>query len=294
MRRRLAGLISLVPFTILTAAMLYLAGCAAMVSNNNSDPPPPSGSDSITGAFIDDSTSQRVAGALVVLEQPDQSGIDRVLQSTVTAANGTFAFSGLSTGSYDLVADGSVTTSGSTVTYAATITLGVPVNSTLNGVPLVPQFGDSMPYGVPVDIGSGGLITESGNAAMVDVNLSPLQSALTQTGTILQVTIPALAGSVSTVTTNAGADCSSGTNCANFSLLVPSRAPIVGTYDSAQTSYTNPTTGPQEVVYTIEGRTFVHASKTPDCSPSSLTVAPIVPRGTIASKAPNLNFTGCQ
>lgn len=280
-----------------------LAGCAATISTNSSDPPsngrnsspPPSGSGSITGAFIDDSTQRPVPGATVLLEQADAAGIDRIVKSTTTASDGTFVFDDLASGNYDLVAAASVTSSGSTTTYATTITFRVPVDSTLNGVPLVPEFGDTMPYGLPVDLGAGSTITASGNGpAVVDVQLSALQAGMTNNGTITYVTIPTFAGSTPDITTTPGPSCSSGTDCASFSLLVPSSSPVVGTYDPMQTSYMNPTFGPQEVIYTVEGRASVHGTNNPNCSPPSLTVGPVVPRGTLASRIPNLNFTGCQ
>lgn len=281
--------------TLLILVQLGLAGCAANVSPGNSDPPPASGTNSITGAFIDDSTGQRVTGAIVFLEQADPAGIDHVVRSTTTASDGTFAFSDLASGNFDLVAAAPVTSGGSTTTYAATITFRVPVDSTLNGVPLVPEFGSSMPYGLPVDIAGGGIISTSGNGpAPVDVQLSALQSAMTQGGTILQVTIPTFTGSATEISTAPGSNCPSGTDCAAYSLLVPSSAPVTGTFDPMQTTYTNPTTGPQEVVYTIEGRAFGRGTNNPDCSPSLLTVGPMVPRGTLVTRIPSLSFTGCQ
>ncbi len=304
MRRARGNQFVPLPVTALCILVQFgLAGCAATISTNSSDPPsngrnsspPPSGSGSIIGAFIDDSTQRPVPGATVLLEQADAAGIDRVVKSTTTVPDGTFAFNDLASGNYDLVAAASVTSGGSTTTYATTVTFRVPVDSTLNGVPLVPQFGDSMPYGLPVDLGAGGTITASGNGpAQVDVQLSAFQAAMTHSGTLVQVTIPTFAGSAPEITTMPGSNCPSGTDCASFSLLVPSSSPVVGTYDPMQTSYMNPTFGPQEVIYTVEGRAFVHGTNNPNCSPSSLTVGPLVPRGTVASKIPNLSFAGCQ
>jgi hypothetical protein len=294
MKLAAANRLTSLPFiAFVVVVQVTLVGCAANVSMNGTDPPP-SGSGSISGAFIDDSTQRPVPGAIVLLEQVDSAGIDRVVRSTTTASDGTFVFTSLASGNYDLVATASITSGGSTITYATTVTLRVPTDSTLNGIPLVPEFGDSMPTGLPVDIGSGGTITASGNSpAQVDVQLSALQGTMTQGGALVRVTIPTFVGSSPGITTMTGSTCPPGTACANYSLLVPSSSPVVGTYDPMQTSYTNPTTGPVEVVYIIEGKAFVHGGTTPDCTPSTQTTKPVVPRGTLPSAMPNLSFTDC-
>src|SRR5271157_5314082 len=118
MRRARGSQFASLPVTALCILVQFgLAGCAATISTNSSDPPskgrnsspPPSGSGSITGAFIDDSTQRPVPGAIVFLEQVDSAEIDRVVKSTTTASDGTFVFSDLASGNYDLVATASVT-----------------------------------------------------------------------------------------------------------------------------------------------------------------------------------------
>ena len=59
----------------------------------------PPGPNSISGVVVNDSTGQPVAGAIVLLEQPDASGIDRVVRSDTTASDGSFAFVSLMPGS---------------------------------------------------------------------------------------------------------------------------------------------------------------------------------------------------
>src|ERR1700736_5758047 len=108
---------------------------------------------SITGTVVDSGTPTPVAGAQVVLEQPDTSGVDRVIVSTITLSDGSFSFSPAS-GTYDVVVDATVTaTSVPTVTYAATVVFGVPANATLNQIPLVREFG-SATSGIPAKISS--------------------------------------------------------------------------------------------------------------------------------------------
>ena len=50
-----------------------------------------------------DSTKRPIAGANVLVEQPDSSGVDRVVELELTASDGTFIFCPLAPGNYDVV-----------------------------------------------------------------------------------------------------------------------------------------------------------------------------------------------
>lgn len=284
---------SLVSVLWLSFAVATLAGCGGIMLTQNSDPPP--GTGSISGTVMDDSTNQPVGGAIVLLEQLDTGGIDRVINAATTASDGSFAFSALPSGIYDVVAAASVPSGDqATSTYAATVTFRVPLGATVNKIPLVPEFGNSMPNGQPADI-AGHVTTSGGGPAQVDVKLSALQQAAPQGGSPVEVTIPTFTGSTPDITTTVSPTCPAGTACVNYVLAVPSSDPVVGTFNSSGTTYTIPASGPVEVIYLIEGRAFIHGSNgTPTCMPSSETAGPVVPRGTLPSRIPNLAFQGCQ
>src|SRR5690348_8647697 len=124
----------------LVYGLVALAGCG---SASVSDPdPPPAGTGSISGTVVDHSTSQPVGGAIVLLEQRDAGGIDRAVKSTTTASDGSFMASDLPAGNYDAAIAASVASgSGATVTYATTVTFGVPANTALDRIPLVAEYG---------------------------------------------------------------------------------------------------------------------------------------------------------
>ena len=106
---------------LLAFGLATLLGCAGIIVSN------PPGPNSISGVVVNDSTGQPVAGAIVLLEQPDASGIDRVVRSETTDSDGSFAFVALMPGNYDVVTAASVTSSsGVTSTSATTVTLLVP------------------------------------------------------------------------------------------------------------------------------------------------------------------------
>jgi hypothetical protein len=260
-------------------------------------PAPGPAAQGISGTVVDHATGNPVGGANVVIEQPDSNGIDRIVGSTTTDPNGSFDFSGFPMGMFDVVADASVTSpGGATSTYGATVVFHVPSNASLGKVPLVPEFGDSIPTGQPVHVDA--VVATSSATAMlpeVDIKLSALQTASRDDGTFLSVSIPVFNGSTPEVTTTAAQSCPSGTSCSNYSLLVPSASPITGTFQAGGVTYSFPASNPAEVLFVVEGRAFVRISgNAPDCSPSSQSSGPVVPRGTLPTVIPNLAFTSCQ
>jgi len=276
---------------LLAFGLATLLGCAGIIVSN------PPGPNSISGVVVNDSTGQPVAGAIVLLEQPDASGIDRVVRSETTASDGSFAFVALMPGNYDVVTAASVTSSsGVTSTSATTVTLLVPPNTTLSRIPLVPQFVNPVPTGKPIGIGA--TVTTSGLGGVpisADVKLSALQGVGPQGTSPSVVTIPTFTGSTPVVSTAAGPACPAcpaGTACADYELFVPSALPVWGTFNPAGTQYRIPPGHPVEFLYLIEGRAFVRGGNTPDCTPSSQ-FAPVI-AGTLPAFIPNLNFVGCQ
>src|SRR3979490_2971740 len=96
-------------------SLACLEGCGGYIAGGGTS------SSSLTGTVVDATTKKPVAGAIVVLEQADAGGTDRVVASTVCGSNGSFSFNPSASGTYDVVADAAVTsTTAATVTYAAT------------------------------------------------------------------------------------------------------------------------------------------------------------------------------
>src|SRR6202171_2787130 len=281
-----------VVINMLVFILAGLEGCGGITVGGNR-----SGGSSITGTVVDVATTLPVVGALVVLEQPDASGIDRVISSTISASNGSFSFNPSPSGLYDVVADASVKlASGTIVTYAATVTFGVPANTNLNQIPLVPEFGTASPAGIPATIFA--TVSSSGTniafLSQVDIKLSALQSVSPAIRSVVQVTIPAFAGSTTSITTATNGTCLNGTTCANYSLIVPEGFFSFGRFSATGTQYNLSTQQSLPVGYTVEGRAFFHsATLSPDCTPPNKSTDIVVGNGTVASGNPNLAFTGC-
>ena len=203
----------------------------------------------ISGNVIDSNSEEGISGAVVFLEKPDSSGIDRMIMQTLSKSDGTFIFCPLpsGTGTYDIVA----AATNSSTTYKATVVLSVPAEANVADIPLVPEDG------TPAQI--NGQITSVPNP--VDISLSALQSVPVGGAETLFVTIPLFAGSTPNVTTETGV---------NYTLLVPASNPQWGTFSvTPPTSYTEPAAAP--VYYWINAQAFVpSAGSTTDCTPSSL------------------------
>jgi hypothetical protein len=278
---------------MLVFALAWFEGCGGYVVSGSG-----SGGNSITGSVVDYATKTPLAGAVVVLEQVDGSGTDRVILTTTTASNGTFAFHSAATGTYDVVADATVTAaSGPPVTYAATVTFGVPVNASLNQIPLVPEFGSATPTGSPTPISA--TVSSVGNTmqspVQVDVNLSALQSVSPAVGSVNQLTIPAFAGSTARITTvQTLSFCATGSACASYSLLIPSGNFSVGSFSASGTQYNLSVQQLPNVNYTVEGKASVHtAPLSPTCTPAIESTAIVLVNGSLSSANPDLVFTSC-
>jgi hypothetical protein len=94
----------------------------------------------LSGKVVDSVTSSPIAGAVVLLEQRDSNGFDRVKDAGVTDANGLFNFCPLpTTGNVDVVVDATVAGTLSTTVYGATIAFSVPPGTALGNIPLVSE-----------------------------------------------------------------------------------------------------------------------------------------------------------
>jgi uncharacterized protein DUF4382 len=279
-------------------------------------------SNSISGRVVASMTSPTtpIPGALVFLEQPDpnNANLDRVVQANVSASDGTFIFCPLPAGNYDMVVDAMTSPAtgvGSATTYAATVTLKVPLGTNVGDIPLIPQpvpsGGSPSTSTLPGMI--GGLVTTTSvspsTGTDADVSVSALQSV--GAGSPLLVTIPAFPGSTLSVSTSmplpsasVGTSCGTGTSvgCAPYTLSVPAGNPQVGTFSSSPpTSYTPPAALP--AIYWVNAQATVPMSASsnpgsPDCNPSSLpttfdssTQLTVTPGNTTSI---NFAFTACQ
>jgi len=218
----------------------------------------------IRGQVVENGTPNGIPNALVLIEQKDSEGIDRVIMQKFTDSDGKFIFCPLSTGTYDVVAGGK---NGGLI-YVPTITLGVEVGTAMGPIPLFQATGTGS-----ANI-SGQVTAQITPSGEIDIDISALQNATPLLTPSLLVTVPVLQGLTPTTVTTVG-------GTADYSLTVPTGTPRVGTFISGGTPYSP-----------VVGDYLINAQTTNCPGPSLLTPSlSVVPGGNYS--APGLAFTGC-
>ena len=273
---------------------------AGQVSANNSG---------IGGQIVDSVTKVPIAGnVLVAVEQPDNSGIDRIVMQAAADGNGNFRFCPLPTGTFDIVA---VAVGPDNLPYNATAVVNVPNGTNLNAIPLVAEVGATAPAVLQGFVTA----TTGSSGAAADVSLAALQSITfgASTPVMRQLSIP-LESIQQTATTTAvvstglialssNANCPVGspvnTNCAQYTLVVPATNPSVGIFSSSGFSFTAPAAG--DVPFTVDARAAVPMSGgVPDCSPSEVMTSKDINNAQLKVTAATttdvarIDFTGCS
>ncbi|HLY39730.1 MAG TPA: DUF4382 domain-containing protein [Terracidiphilus sp.] len=253
-------------------------------------------SSSINGKILDQATGNPVQGAVTVsVEQPDANGIDRVVMSTTAAADGTFVFCPLPSGTYDLVVVG---TRQDGAFYDPTIITGISAGSTTGNVNLY------LPATVATSGATlNGVVTSQNTASAAtsaDVQLSVLETAGATTYTIpLPPTSTQNSASIAveTAASTTTLTCPSNTDCASYSMQIASGGPYVGAWAAANP--VGPTQSAPLAAYVVDGIATVPSSNgaTSDCSPSELQSAPataLTGTGPFTESVPTLGFVSCQ
>lgn len=251
-------------------------------------------SSSINGTVLDASTGNPVSGNVFVsVEQPDANGVDRVVMSTVTAADGSFVFCPLPAGTYDVVIVGSRGSDGAL--YMPSIVTGVQTGSTTGNVKLNP------PPASQAAVSSANLtgqVTSAGTSGALPavIGLSVLETVNAKVYTIPQQpsTSPYFSStqSVTTAASAGSVTCANGTDCFDYSLPVASGDAYIGAWSSSGTTLAPASTSTSLASYAVDGQSTT-------CSTTDATTSPATTlsgSGPFASVAVSqvLSFTGCQ
>ena len=270
---------------------------AGQISPNNSG---------IGGQIVDSSTNKPIVGkVLVAIEQPDKSGIDRVVMAAAADGNGNFRFCPLPMGMFDIVA---VAIGPNNLPYNATAVLNVPNGSNLGTIPLVAETGATGPAMLQ------GFVTAStaSAGASVDVSLAALQTVSTSSGS-RQLTIPLQTiaatntnpeiDSTGLISISTNTNCPTGSpanaNCESYTLVVPGSNPSVGIFSSSGFTYAPPASS--DVLFTVDAAAAVPDSGgIANCTPSEMTTSsdinnqPLKVVAGSATQVARIDFTGCS
>lgn len=243
-------------------------------------------SSAVSGSVVDSSTGKPVAGGttVVALERKDAAGVDRVVLSTLTDANGNFALCPVPTGTYDLVI---AAVNGAGIFYAPSVTTGVQNSTAVGQIAITPEpgpgsTGPATLTGTVQTAGASGAISEI-------VTVSALLTVSINSSNV-QVTIPLVQQALATinVTTATGASCQAGNDCASFSLAVPGVNAFVGSLG------TKPVQGTGNVTYNADGQPVPHMDNTPVCTQTDVQGAAVNVTPGSTFPAGTLSFTGCS
>src|SRR6266567_7514046 len=190
----------------------------------------------IGGQVVDSVTKKPISGNVIVaLEQPDKTGVDRIVMQATVDPQGNFRFCPLPMGTFDIVV---VALGAANLPYNATAVVNVPNGTNLNVIPLVAETGATGPA-----ILQGFVTAKTATAgATVDVSLAALQSINVSSSVTRQLTIPlqntqATAATPAVTSTglisitdskNCPMGSPTGANCAQYTLVVPASNPSVG------------------------------------------------------------------
>lgn len=271
---------------------------AGQVSPNNSG---------IGGQIVDSTTKMPIAGTvLVAVEQPDNTGIDRIVMETATDATGNFRFCPLPMGTFDVVA---VAVGPNNLPYNATAVLNVPNGTSLPAIPLVAETGAPSPAILQ------GFVTASASStgASIDASLSALQTASSGSNAARQLTIPLQTifatntnpevDSTGLISISSNTNCPAGApaaaNCGSYTLVVPGSNPSIAIYSSSGFSYSAPSSG--DVLFSVDAKAAVpNSGGIADCMPSEITTSTDInnqPLKVVAgspTSASRIDFTGCS
>lgn len=253
-------------------------------------------SSSINGTVdMVDASSNPITGgsAWVALEQPDANGVDRVIQQTMVASDGTFVFCPLPQGTYDVVVVGMDSTG---VLSAPSIITGVNTGSTTGTITL------NAPAASIATVSSAnltGLVTTAGTSGGIaeTVTLSALETVNGITYTIPQQPSTApFFGTTQNVTTAASGTvtCPSGTFCAAYSLPVTSSGAYYGAWSASGTTLQPVSTTTPLASYFADGSS--NCTNSPQNSGVSVQLTGAGPFNTATGVAmtQDITLTGCQ
>lgn len=256
----------------------------------------------ISGQIVDSVTSAPVVGAIVTLQSPDSTGVDRIVAAPkMTDSTGHFRFCPLPGQAFDVVVD-AMTTSGTA--YDATAIFNVTGGTDLGAIPLVAEVPATSGGSAGPGTIQGAITALNGTAgASIDATVSALQTVMVS-GASHTITVPLFANSMSSVSITASTSCPmsapKGAFCGSYSLVVPASNPEVGTFSMGKVTFTAPASA--DVLYTVEADATNPTTNAAMCSPSSQTAskdtstppAPLKVTPGATTNAAEIDFSGCS
>ncbi|HEU4635224.1 MAG TPA: DUF4382 domain-containing protein, partial [Edaphobacter sp.] len=247
-------------------------------------------STSINGKVLDSVTGNPVNGTvLVALEQKDATGVDRVVMSTLANADGGFVFCPIPTGTYDVVVVG-VTGNGGV--YQPSIVTGVANGQTTGNFSLHLSTAGAGGLGSATLAGTVTSQNSASAGTVADVQVSALEAVGTATYTIPLIPTSTQTSATLTVETAAQTTCPKGTDCVDYSMVLPAGGAYVGAYASGGSTLAQ---SAPLATYVVDGIAFVPSSGgVLNCTPSEQKTQAYALTNQFSVSVGALAFTQCQ
>ena len=256
----------------------------------------------LSGQVVDSVTMQPIVGAMVTLQSPDNTGVDRIAAAPkLTDSNGRFRFCPLPAQAFDVVVD-AMPSSGTA--YDATIVLNATGGTDLGAIPLVAEVPATSGGSTGPGTIQGAITAINGTTgASIDATVSALQTVMVS-GASHTFTVPLFANSTSSVSITSSTSCPTGAPkgafCGSYTLIVPASNPEVGTFSMGKVTFTAPASG--DVLYSVEADATNPSTNAAICSPSSQTAnkdtgtppAPLKVTPGATTNAAQIDFSGCS
>lgn len=256
----------------------------------------------LSGQVVDSVTMQPIVGAMVTLQSPDNTGVDRIAAAPkLTDSNGRFRFCPLPAQAFDVVVD-AMTSSGTA--YDATIIFNATGGTDLGAIPLVAEVPATTGGSTGPGTIQGAITALNGTTgASIDATVSALQTVMVS-GASHTFTVPLFANSTSSVSITSSMSCPTGAPkgafCGSYTLVVPASNPEVGAFSAGKVTFTAPAS--EDVLYTVEADATNPSTNAAMCSPSSQTAskdtstppAPLKVTPGATTNAAEIDFSGCS
>lgn len=256
----------------------------------------------LSGQIVDSVTMQPMVGAMVTLQSPDNTGVDRIVAAPkLTDSTGHFRFCPLPAQAFDVVVD-AMTSSGTA--YDATIIFNAAGGTDLGAIPLVAETPAMSGASTGPGTIQGAITAVNGTTgASIDVTVTALQTVMVS-GSSHTFTVPLFANSTSGVSITSSMSCQTGAPkgafCGSYALAVPASNPEVGAFSAGKVTFTAPASG--DVLYSVEADATNPSTNAAMCSPSSQTVstgtstppAPLKVTPGATTNAAEIDFSGCS
>lgn len=256
----------------------------------------------LSGQVVDSVTMKPIVGAMVTLQSPDNTGVDRIVAAPkVTDSNGRFRFCPLPAQAFDVVVDAMTS---SETAYDATIIFNATGGTDLGAIPLVAEVPATSGGSAGPGTIQGAITAIHGTTgASIDVTLGALQTVMVS-GASHTFTVPLFANSTSSVSITSSMSCPmaapKGAFCGTYTLVVPASNPEVGAFSAGKVTFTAPASG--DVLYTVEADATNPTTNAAMCSPSTQTAtkdtstppAPLKVTPGATTNAAEIDFSGCS